>query len=118
MVDDDNELRTSMGTMLSNEGYSVSHAVNGHDAVSLYRSNPFDLVIAELTMGGRDGFQTILELRRQPVPPKFIATARSGWMPVDFCLRMAGHLGAHRTLAKPFPPEQLLAAVRSALAEN
>ena len=118
IVDDDFQMRASMGSLLTGEGYSVSHATNGQEAVSLYRANPFDLVIAELTLGGRDSFQTIMELRRQPVPAKFIAIARSGWMPPDFCLRMAEHLGAHRTLAKPFPPEHLLVAVRSALKQN
>ncbi|MEI9865500.1 MAG: response regulator [Limisphaerales bacterium] len=118
VVDDNHELRTSMGLMLANEGYAVSHATNGHEALSLYRSSPFDLVIAELTLRGRDSFQTIMELRRQPVPAKWIATARTGWMSADFCLRMAEHLGAHHTLARPFASEQLLAAVRSALEEN
>jgi DNA-binding response OmpR family regulator len=115
IVDDDDKLRIMLGLMLAKEGYTVSHANNGQQAISLYRSRPCDLVITELTVGGRDSFQTIMELRRQPVPAKFIATARVGWMPPDFCLRMAEHLGAHSVLAKPFKPEQLLEAVRNAL---
>ena len=118
IVDDNHELRTAMGLVLTGEGYAVSHATNGHEALSLYRSNPFDLVVTELTLGGRGSFQTILELRRQPVPAKLIATARTGRMSADFCLRMAEHLGAHRTLARPFTPEELLAAVRSAFEKN
>jgi DNA-binding response OmpR family regulator len=118
MVDDDDELRTLMGMMLTHEGYHVSHATSGQEAIFLYRANPFDLVIAELTLDGRDSFQTIIELRHQPVPARLIATARTGWMPTDVCLRMAEHLGVTHTLAKPYPPEQLLAAVRSALTEN
>jgi CheY-like chemotaxis protein len=115
IVDDDDELRTMLGLLLTGEGYTVSHATNGQQAISLYRSNPCDLVITELTIGGRDSFQTILELRRQPKPPKFIATARIGWMPPDICLRMAEHLGAHSVLAKPYKTEQLIEAVRRAL---
>jgi DNA-binding response OmpR family regulator len=115
IVDDDDELRTTLGLMLTNEGYTVSHATNGQQAISLYRAQPCDLVIIELTVGGRDSFQTITELRRQPAPPKFIATARAGWMPPDFCLRMAEHLGAHSVLAKPYQPEQMFEAVRNAL---
>jgi DNA-binding response OmpR family regulator len=115
LVDDDEELRTMLGLLLTSEGYTVSHATNGQQAISLCRSRPCDLVITELTVGGRDSFQTILELRRHPTPPKFIATARTGWMPPDFCLRMAEHLGAHSVLAKPYKPEQLIQAVRNAL---
>jgi DNA-binding response OmpR family regulator len=115
LVDDDEKLRTMLGLLLTSEGYTVSHATNGQQAISLCRSRPCDLVITELTVGGRDSFQTILELRRHPTPPKFIATARTGWMPPDFCLRMAEHLGAHSVLAKPYKPEQLIQAVRNAL---
>jgi DNA-binding response OmpR family regulator len=115
LVDDDDELRTMLGLLLTSEGYNVSHATNGQQAISLHRSRPCDLVVTELTVGGRDSFQTILELRRHPTPPKFIATARTGWMPPDFCLRMAEHLGAHSVLAKPYKPEQLIQAVRNAL---
>ena len=89
LVDDDEEARTILGSLLTSEGYTVSHATNGQQAISLYRSRPCDLVITELTTGGRDSFQTIIELRRQPVPAKFIATARTGWLPPDFCLRIA-----------------------------
>jgi CheY-like chemotaxis protein len=115
LVDDDEETRTILGSLLTSEGYTVSHATNGQQAISLYRSRPYDLVITELTTGGRNSFQTIIELRRQPVPAKFIATARTGWLPPDFCLRMAEHLGAHSVLAKPYKPEQVIEAVRNAL---
>ena len=115
LLDDDEDLRIMLGSRLTEEGYTVSHADNGQQAISLYRSRPCDLVITELTLGGRGSFQTILELRRQPAPAKIIATARTGWMPPDFCLRMAKHLGAHDVLAKPFQIQQLITAVQSAL---
>ncbi len=104
-----------MGRLLTGEGYTVSHTTDAQEAISLYRSRPCDLVITELTLGGQDSFQTLVELRRQPVPAKIIATARTGWVPPDFCLRMAKHLGAHDVLAKPFQMEQLITTVRGAL---
>ncbi|HXI73799.1 MAG TPA: response regulator [Verrucomicrobiae bacterium] len=115
LVDDDAVLRNLLGLILTREGYTVSHASNGQQAISLHRSRPCDLFITELTLGGRGSFETIMELRRQPAPVKFIATARRGWMPPDFCLRMAKHLGAYDVLAKPFQAEEMIAVVRSAL---
>jgi CheY-like chemotaxis protein len=115
ILDDDDKIRINLGLMLTKEGYTVSHATSGDQAISLYRSRPSDLVITELTLGGRGSFETIMELRRQPVPAKFIATARTGWTPPDFCQRMAEHLGAHRVLTKPYRPEQMIEAVRDAL---
>lgn len=117
-VDDDVKLRTMLGLMLTYEGYDVSHANNGEQALVLHRRNPFDLLITELAMDGKDGFQTIMELRRDTMPVKFIATTRLGWMPADQCLRMAEHLGAHCVLTKPFDPQELLSAVYSALGQN
>lgn len=62
IVDDDESLQIMLGRMLTNEGYTVSHARNGQEAISLYRSRPSDLVITELTLGGRGSFETIMEL--------------------------------------------------------
>jgi len=118
VVDNDVNLRIMLALMLAGHGYEVGQADNGEEALSLHRRQPFDLIITELAVGGKDGFQTILELRRGPVRAKVIATARMNWLPADFCLRMAEHLGAHSVLAKPYEPEQLLAAVRSALDKN
>jgi DNA-binding response OmpR family regulator len=115
MLDDDNELRTMLGLILASEGYSVSHADNGSNAIMLHNQNPFDLIITELILEDKDGFQTLMELRRHSAPVKFIAMAKENWLSNKLCLRMAKHLGAHCVLAKPIPPEQLLAAVRSAL---
>ncbi len=115
MVDDDHELRTLLGLVLTGEGYAVSHADNGSDAVSLHNQNPFDLIITELILEEKDGFHTLMKLRRHPTPVKLIATAKEDWLSTSLCLRMAKHLGAHSVLTKPFGPEQLLAAVKNAL---
>jgi DNA-binding response OmpR family regulator len=118
IVDDDIVLRTMLGLMLTGEGYDVGQAGNSEQAIALFRRRPFDLVITELNLEGKDGFQMIAELKREPFHTSFIALVRTGWMPADFCLRMAGDLGAHCVFVKPFPPEHLLAAIRGALGDN
>ncbi len=103
LADDDTELRTMLGLMLTGEGYKVSHTVCAREAIALHQHQPFDLVITEL---GINGFETLKELRRHSSPAKLIATSKPGWMPANLCLRMAEHLGAHSVLAKPFQPEE------------
>lgn len=99
--------------MLTGEGYEVSHAVTGREAIALHHHKPFDLIITEL---GLDGFEALMELHRHSSSTKFIATSKTSSLPAELCQRMGEHLGAHCFMAKPFSSERLLAAVRSALA--
>lgn len=115
VLDDDKDMRTTLGHLLSEEGYQVSHATCGLEAISLHRETPFDLVVMELLLTGNNGFETLAELRRTNSPPKFIATAKSSWMPVEVYSQMAKQLGVHGTLPKPFLPEQFINAVKSVL---
>lgn len=115
VLDDDKDMRTTLGHLLTEEGYLVSHAACGLEAITLHRQAPFDLVVMELLLTGNNGFETLSELRRMDSPPKFIATAKTSWMPVDVYSKMAQQLGVHGTLPKPFLPEQFLKAVKNVL---
>jgi CheY-like chemotaxis protein len=115
VLDDDKELRTTFSLLLSKDGYNVTQAYTGRDAIALHQKQPYDMVIVELLLPDNQGFETLSELRKRPSPPKTIATARPGWMPGDVYSKMARQLGVHGTLAKPFQPEQLLALVKDVL---
>jgi CheY-like chemotaxis protein len=115
ILDDDKEIRTMLGPLLAGEGYHVTYANNGAEAISLHRQDPYALVVIELLLPNNMGFETLSELRRTALQPKFIATAKSSWMPPEIYSKMAKQLGVHGTLAKPYLPEQLLAAVKNVL---
>jgi CheY-like chemotaxis protein len=115
VLDDDKELRTTFSLLLSKDGYSVTQAYTGRDALTLHQKEPYDLVIIEMLLPENQGFETLTELRKLPSPPKTIATARPGWMPTEVYSKMARQLGVHGTLPKPFQPEQLLALVKNVL---
>ncbi len=118
LVDDDDKLRQLHSVMLAEEGYAVSQATNGLEAVTLCQLHGFDLVIVELHLQGKDNLWIIENLREQSRASKFIGTARFGSLQPDYCRRMARHLGTHHVLTKPFPPQQLLSAAREALTKN
>ena len=85
LVDEDIALRTVLDLLLAGEGYDVYQADNAEQAISLYGRRPLDLVVTELKLGGRDGFEVITEMQRELVCDRFIAIARSGWLPAGLC---------------------------------
>jgi two-component system, NtrC family, response regulator AtoC len=118
LVDEDIALRTVLALLLAEEGYDVYQADNGEQAISLYGRRPLNLVVTELKLGGRDGFEVITEMQRELVCDRLIATGRSSWLPADLCTRAAEHFGAQCVLMKPFSPSQFLSAVRCVLRET
>jgi len=118
LVDDDAESRGLHALMLTAEGYEVAQTGSGIEAINLHRKQPFDLIVTEVILQQKDGYETIMELVRKPVSTRLIATSKSSWISAELSLRMARQIGAHFTLAKPFPAEHLLATVRKALGER
>lgn len=76
VVDDEEMIRFVLTEKLSESGYSVTTAVNGQDAVELFRDTAFDAVLLDLKMPGMDGIETLKELRSQdPDIPVIMVTA-------------------------------------------
>lgn len=115
LVDDETELRIMLGMILSDEGYEITHTGSSREAIRLHGENPFSLIIAELLLKEKNGFETLTELRRLAGPTRYIATVKSCWLPREHILKMAQQLGAHSALCKPFHHEEMLDAVRNAL---
>lgn len=115
VVDDDKDTHSLFEPVLAGAGFQVTCVHSGLEAIALHRRNPYDLVIIELLLPDNDGFETLAELRRMASPPKFIATAKSSWMPVEVYSKMAKQLGVHGTLAKPFSSDQLLSVVEKVM---
>lgn len=121
VIEDDEPLLTTINHVLTSAGHIVSTASDGVNASKLFRSESFDVVLTDIVMPNRDGLETVITLRRDF--PKMAIIAMSGGAALSsFITRsktyldMAGQLGAHRTLAKPFSPQQLMQAVDEALA--
>jgi CheY-like chemotaxis protein len=112
IVDDDAGVRQVLRSMLVPAGYHVEVAVNGREAVERLREETFDLVITDLVMPEQEGIETIKILRRDFPGVKIIAI--SGAFGGDY-LRIAGYLGAHRTLAKPVRMDTVIRAVEETL---
>jgi YesN/AraC family two-component response regulator len=118
IIDDDNQFRVMLRIMLENAGYKdIEEAENGYIGMKLIRKNHFDLVITDIVMPDKEGIETIMELRRDFPAIKIIAISGGGEIGPETYLEMAGHLGAGRTLEKPFQQSELVDAVRGLLGE-
>src|SRR5450432_19257 len=112
IVDDEAEIRESLQTLLELEGYEVETAANGEDGLSKLGERPFDLVLLDLALPGRNGIDLLPEIRTLDAQlPVIIITA---YGTVEDAVRaMQG--GAGNFLQKPWDNEKLLADVRSAV---
>jgi DNA-binding response OmpR family regulator len=113
LVDDDPTVRDSLSNMLVAEGYFVIPAENGQQALDLANELPVDLVLLDLNMPVKNGWDTFEQLTREhPLIPIIIATARPNQ------LFTALSAGAGALLEKPMDIPTLLRAMKLLLAET
>ncbi len=115
VVDDEDQIRTMLTQMLSQEGYEVHTAENGEDGMSLVGKYSFDLVITDMIMPVKDGLKFIMELVRDYPDLKILAISGGGAIKAERYLTMAGYLGDIATLEKPFKRDVLLSLVSQQL---
>ena len=111
VVEDDRRMAELLRQGLSEEGHSVTIAVDGRAGLSLAESDPFELLILDVMLPGIDGFSIARRLRSERnQTPILMLTARDTTKDIVEGL----NLGADDYLTKPFSFEELFARVRSA----
>lgn len=115
LIDDEEIVRSVVGEILTRAGYSVQTAGDGRSGLDLFQRDDFDLLITDLLMPETDGLETIMALRRQRGAMKIMAISGCGLTLGGEYLKIAEHLGADHTLAKPFTQANLLKAVADLL---
>ncbi len=114
VVDDNKMNRLLIARHLEQQGHHVTHAENGRQALTLLRSQPFDLVLLDIEMPEMDGFQVLEQLTKDPDLrdiPVIISSSVEG---VDSIVRSI-ELGAEDYLHKPINPTLLKARITSSL---
>ncbi len=111
VIDDDWELCSLLEEYLGPFGFSVISAHDGEKGFRALEKDPFDAVILDVMLPGRDGLDILRSLRAQSDVPVLMLTARG-----DDVDRIVGlELGADDYLPKPFNPRELLARLRALL---
>ena len=112
VVEDNHRLSSSLKMNLAHEGYSVDTAYDGQEGQDFAELTPYDLIILDVLLPAKDGFEVCRGLRRRRIhTPILLLTARDS---VDD--RVQGlDCGADDYLVKPFAMRELLARLRALL---
>ena len=110
IAEDHPSLARSLADGLREEGYAVDLTHDGDEALHLAQVNPYDGILLDIMLPGKDGFAILKHLRKQGIKiPVLCLTARDA-----VADRVTGlDLGADDYLVKPFAFEELVARVRA-----
>ncbi len=111
LIEDDIRLSELIGRYLETNGFRVCGVTHGDEAVEQVRRTDPDLVILDLGLPGKDGFEILRQLRPQFVNPILILTARAD--DIDHVLGL--ERGADDYVIKPVEPRVLLARIHALL---
>lgn len=114
VVDDEVDVASTLRRILELNGYAVTCARTGYDAIERLRQQKFDVVITDIFMPDVDGPQIIAATRIHQPSTRVVAISGGGaYMTSPDALNVARKLGADASLTKPFTAAALLGAVDS-----
>lgn len=111
IVDDDENITELIALYLEKEGYNTKSVNNGTDAIDVFKSYLPNLVILDLMLPGRDGFDVCKDIRQVSNIPIIMLTAKGE----TFDKILGLELGADDYMVKPFDTKELTARVKAVL---
>ncbi|HEX4305035.1 MAG TPA: response regulator transcription factor [Solirubrobacterales bacterium] len=111
LVDDEQSIQTLLSYPLRKEGYHVTSALDGSEALQRFDEGRFDLVVLDLMLPRRDGVEVCRELRSRSQVPIIMLTAKGSESD-----KVAGlEVGADDYITKPFSMREFRSRVKAAL---
>lgn len=111
VVDDEPQIRRVLRSTLTSQGYVLTDAKTGEEAIEIARKAKPDLILLDVNMPGMSGIETCREIRRFSSAPIIMLTVRNAERDKVLAL----DAGADDYVVKPFGIEELLARVRASL---
>ena len=114
VVDDEPNIRETIADVLRKYRCLVTSAFSGQQAIDRLNDEPYDLVVSDIKMPDRSGYDIFLAASKLPNPPPVILMTGFGYDP-SHCIVRASQEGLQAVLYKPFKIERLLDEVRKGL---
>ena len=111
IIDDDSNIADLISLYLKKEMFDTAVAPDGESAIQMYRTFLPDLVLLDLMLPGKDGYQVCRELRQLGRTPIIIVSAKGE----TFDKVLGLELGADDYIGKPFDSKELVARVKAVL---
>ena len=109
IIDDEASMRHMLRLVLEREGYRISAATNGLDALALMDQEPFDLLLCDVRMPEMDGLAFLrTAIKRAPAPTVIMMSAYGTLDSAIACMKE----GAYDYIAKPFKPDEIILTLR------
>ncbi|MDR7870524.1 MAG: response regulator transcription factor [Tissierellaceae bacterium] len=108
VVDDEEKIREVIREYGEFEGYYVTEAVDGMDAVNICREKDFDIIIMDAMMPKLDGFSAVKEIKKTKDIPVLMLSARGE----EYDKLFGFEIGVDDYVVKPFSPKEVMARIK------
>lgn len=111
VVDDEDKIRDLIKKYAVFDNHIITEASNGLEAIDLFKSNNFDLIVLDIMMPELDGFSTAKEIRKVSQIPIIMLSARGE----EYDKIHGFELGIDDYIVKPFSPKELMMRIEAIL---
>jgi two-component system response regulator RegX3 len=111
IVEDENTLREALAYLLKKEGYSITEASDGEQALTKFEKGNIDLIILDLMLPGISGSEVCKRIRKSSNVPIIMLTAKDA--EIDKVVGL--EIGADDYVTKPYSTSELLARMKAVL---
>jgi CheY-like chemotaxis protein len=115
VIDDNDDLRETIVSVLDDEGYDTLFAPDGASGVKVFGETRPDLVITDLIMPKSNGLDTIRDIKAIDPQARIVAMSGGSLISHEYYLDVAATLGAMHVLSKPFEIDELVRVVAECL---
>lgn len=111
IADDNKQISSILTEYVKKDGFNVFNAYNGEETLELFNKNKIDIILLDVMMPKKDGFEVCREIRKNSNVPIIMITARGE----DFEKIMGLEIGADDYIVKPFSPGEVIARIHAIL---